>query len=92
MDEHSFFKVHIKKIYFIAITVISLVTCLISKSASLIFFVVTAVDDIISFINPSYSTKIYEKSLYIKGVFLGILLGFIIENKDAFLSYFLTVS
>ncbi|WP_179632105.1 hypothetical protein [Clostridium peptidivorans] len=89
MNEDSFLKVHLKKIYFISITVLTLVLCLISKSESLIFFLLLVIDGIISFSNPNYTTKIYEKPLYIKGVLLGIFLSFIIENKDAFLSYFI---
>lgn len=89
MNEDSFFKVHLKKIYFISITVITLVSCLINKSSFLVFFLLLVVDGIISFINPNCNTKIYEISLYIKGVLLGIFLSFIIENKDAFLSYFI---
>lgn len=89
MNEDSFFKLHIKKLYFISMTVLSLILCLISRSSFLILSLLLFIDDTISFFKPNYIPKIYEKSLYIKGLFLGIFLSFIIENKDAFLSYFI---
>ncbi|MPM96475.1 hypothetical protein SDC9_143638 [bioreactor metagenome] len=90
IKENSFFKVHLKKIYFIIITLLALALCLISKSACAILFIVSFADDAIYIISPDYTKKIYEKDLYIKAALLGTLLGFIVENKEAFSSYFIS--
>lgn len=89
IKKFSFFKVHVKKIYFVIITLLSLILCLVSKGACIILSIVSFIEDTVCILSPNYTRKLYEKDLYIKAFLLGILLGFFVENRDAILNYFI---